>query len=89
MLVDNTRATGTITISINGTEFTADLDENGTALVHIESDLWAVGNYSFNVTYSGDGNFTAANATGYFLNITQDNVTISSEDVVIVILINP
>ena len=46
--------------------------------MNITSDPWAVGNYSFNVSYSGDGNFTAADASGFFLNVTQNSVNITT-----------
>ena len=66
MKVNNTLATGTITINVNGESFSADLDANGTAVVNITCDTWNVNNYSFEVSYSGDANFTAADASGYF-----------------------
>ena len=74
--LNNTRATGNITIMINGTPFNATISANGTINVTVDVDDWASGNYTFNITYYGDGNFTGNVSANYTLNITKAAVNV-------------
>ena len=75
--VDDVRATGTVTVHINGEEFNATLDNGNATVTLIGSDAWNSGGYTFYVTYSGDGNFTNATSINYVLKINIVNVTAS------------
>ena len=81
--LNNTRATGVVTVNINGKEFNGTL-VNGAVIVNVTCDMWAVGEYAFNITYPGDHNFTDALSANYMLNITQDSVNITSSNVTVV-----
>ena len=81
--LNNTRATGVVTVNINGVEFNGTL-VNGAVIVNVTCDMWAVGEYVFNITYPGDHNFTDALSANYILNITQDSVNITSSNVTVV-----
>ena len=74
--VDNTSATGNVTVHINDQEFNATLDSDGTATVTLTgSDTWSSDEYTFNVTYDGDDSFANATSIDYVLNITKADST--------------
>ena len=85
----NTKATGTVIITINGTGYVAAIN-NGKAAVTV-SDL-AVGNYTVFVKYLGDTNFIGANETLNFtigtvdpaLNIVVGNITYGDNGTIVV-----
>ena len=81
VVLNNTRATGNVTIMINGTVFNATLGVNGAVNVTVDVADWASGVYNFNVTYDGDGNFTGFTSPDYLFNVTYATVIISSENV--------
>ena len=81
--VELNTATGNVTVYINDQEFSADLNSDGTATVTVDCDDWSSGEYTFNVTYSGDDNFNKATSPNYVLKI-KDIVNVTSSNVTVV-----
>ena len=73
IILSNNNTTGNVTTTVGGKKYTADI-KSGYANITI-SDL-TVGNYSFNIIYSGDDNYNGVNGT---INITvnpKENATV-------------
>ncbi|WP_409199779.1 beta strand repeat-containing protein [Methanobrevibacter sp. DSM 116169] len=74
----NPNATGNLTITINGTNITSEII-NGTATFNISD--YGSGNYTLNITYSGDDNFNGFNSLAN-ITINKSDVDLVSDDII-------
>ena len=82
--LNDTRATGNVTVNINNKTFKGVLNNDGEVNVTIICNTWNSTNYTFNITYEGDGNFTSALSDNYKLTINKTNVTVNSTNATVV-----
>ena len=73
------RATGTVTLDINGTKLNAELVDGAVSFAVPD---FAPGSYNFNITYSGDSRYEGAKSNGTLTVVKNKQVIILAEDII-------
>ena len=73
-----------IVLHINGMDLNMTLDGKSSYVFDINSSSWTVGSYIFNVTYDGDGNYSAVVSSNYYYNVTNASSILTSANVTVV-----
>ena len=73
------RATGTVTLDINGTRFNAELVDGAVSFAVPD---FVPGTYNFNITYSGDYKYEGAKTNGTLTVVKNKQVIILAEDII-------